>query len=94
MSGVCVCACRSRNCERSAAISEGAKPAPRRRSKPRGAGVVVVVIVDGADEEALASVSGWPDEVGAREGCSEARAASASAARSVGVRGSPIEQWM
>lgn len=98
MSGVCVCDCRSRNCERRAAISVGAKPAPRRRSKPRGAGVVVVVVVVAGvvtDEEgAGSSHPGWADGVGAREGCVEARAASASATSSDGVRASPIEQWM
>lgn len=89
-----MCDCRSKNCDRRAAISVGVKPALRRRSKPRGARVVVVVVVVVADEEAVSPDPCWADGVGAREGCVEATAASASAASSDGVRASPIEQWM
>lgn len=87
MSGVCVCDCRSRNWERRAAISWGVKPAVRRRSKPRGAGVVV-------EEAFRCCCCCWAADdkgVGAREVSS---AAAASATSSEGVRGSPIEQWM
>ena len=45
MSGVWVWAWMARNWERRAETSVGERPAERRRSKPRGAGVAVVVFV-------------------------------------------------
>ena len=83
MSGVWVCAWMARNWDRSVTISEGVKPAARRRSKPRGAGVVVE---GGAPSKSEAEAErsevlafGWARET--------------SRARSVGERTtSPIEQ--
>lgn len=71
----------ARNWERREAISRGLKPAVRRRSKPRGAGVVVASLW-GCD--CVLELSCGVDD--------EARAA--SAARSAGERGSEMEQWM
>ncbi len=45
MSGVWVWACMARNWERREETSVGERPAERRRSKPRGAGRVVMVVV-------------------------------------------------
>lgn len=83
MSGVWVCAWMARNWDRSVRISEGVKPAVRRRSKPRGAGVVVeggALLRSEAEVEGPEVLAfGWPRE--------------ASRARSVGERTtSPIEQ--
>jgi hypothetical protein len=83
VSGVCVCAWMARNWDRSVTISEGVKPAARRRSKPRGAGVVVeggpLFSSEAEAERPEVLAFGWPRE--------------ASRARSVGERTtSPIEQ--
>ena len=56
MSGVWVWAWMARNWERRAETSVGERPAVRRRSKPRGAGVVVVVGNNLADDD-VGSVS-------------------------------------
>lgn len=82
VSGVWVCAWIARNCERSWAISVGVKPAERRRSKPRGAGVVVVVVC-------RASL-GESGPLGSVLLARAASAASSAAERTT----SPIEQWM
>ena len=66
-------------------ISDGVKPALRRRSKPRGAGVVVD---GGVPSESAAEAAGPVD-------LAFGLAREASRARSVGDRTtSPIEQWM
>jgi hypothetical protein len=85
VSGVWVCAWIARNWERKVTISEGVKPAVRRRSKPRGAGAVVAGCAP-SDSEA---------EVEEPETLALGRPREASRARSAGERTtSPIEQWM
>ena len=76
---------------RRAATSAGVKPAVRRRSKPRGAGVVVV-LVDEVPSWWVVVVVG--DKVLDVSAASASVAALASEERSEGVKVSPREQWM
>lgn len=94
VSGVWVCAWIARNCERSAAISGGVRPAERRRSKPRGWGVVVVGDTAAGAGEAAPSLP--PVTVDSAFGfvAIDAAARATSSASSAGESASEREQWM
>ena len=90
----------ARNWERSEAISVGVRPAERRRSKPRGAGMVFVFMAVGVDvsfPSPLPSRSSTPRGVtfrsvsGGRRGLLDV-ARRNSAASSACERGSAMEQ--
>lgn len=94
VSGVWVWDWMARKLARRWVISAGVKPAVRRRSKPRGAGVVVVVVVETLGPDGSRVVVEGEVGAGRARAASAVDAARVSAVRSVGESGSPMEQWM
>jgi len=87
VSGVCTCACSARNWERRLAISAGARPAERSRSKPCGGGSAMSSLRRNA-----APPWSWPSALAARPARAASAASRSAASAAAGSAPSPMEQ--